>query len=45
MDRERLPTISSIALPARFDIDFTIPGLSVRRLVHRAIEIEGAVTR
>lgn len=44
LEAAALPTIMSVALPPRYDIDFKLNGLHVRRLVHPAKEITACIT-
>jgi len=38
-----LPEITAVSLPPRFDVDLTVSGLQLRRLVHPAGDIQAAV--
>jgi superfamily II DNA or RNA helicase len=40
---ENLPEITTVGLPPRFDVDLSIGGLQLRRLVHPAIDLEATV--
>ena len=43
MDRDLVPSITNICLPARHEIDHAIKGLRIRRLIHPATDLAGTV--